>query len=330
MQKINLKIDEFMIYCESKNLSKKTMMSYEQTLRLFTKYLEEEKGIGDVKKVTEKMIREYINYTKNRGKYTIVGDKETLKTNTPEMRKDYGKKVSITTINNYIRNIKVFFNFLLEQNYIKKDVVKNIKQFKNQRKTKEFITDSQFAELLRHIDTTKFHERRDHLCIMLLLDTGMRIGECLEIKVENIDMNYRSILLPAEDTKGKRDRYVYFSQVMNKELRRWLQYKDRYVESDYLFCTTKGTPVLIRTFERKLKDYANRAGLKDIHPHQLRNNFAKRFLMSGGSIYILSQVLGHSSVKVTEQAYLDLTDADIRKNYQQFSPLANMKRGGRY
>ncbi|WP_322619177.1 tyrosine-type recombinase/integrase [Clostridium botulinum] len=162
----------------------------------------------DVKKVTEKIIREYINYTKNRGKYTIVRDKETLKTNKPEMRKDYGKKGSITTINNYIRNIKVFFNFLLEQSYIKKDVVKNIKQFKNQRKAKEFITDSQFAELLRHINTIKFHEGRDHLCIMLLLDTGMRIGECLEIKVENVDMNYRSILLPAEDTKGKRDFYI--------------------------------------------------------------------------------------------------------------------------
>ncbi|MCJ8172878.1 tyrosine-type recombinase/integrase [Clostridium botulinum] len=103
----------------------------------------------------------------------------------------------------------MFFNLLLEQNYIKKDVVKNIKQFKNQRKAKEFITDSQFPELLSHIDATKFHEKRDHLCIMLLLDTGMRIGECLKIKVKNIDMNYRSILLPAEDTKGKRDFYTF-------------------------------------------------------------------------------------------------------------------------
>ena len=328
MKNINYAIDDFMIYNESKNLSKKTMMSYEQTLRLFTKYLEEEKDITDVKKVTEKIIREYINYTKNRGKYTIVRDKETLKTNTPEMRKDYGKKVSITTINNYIRNIKVFFNFLLEQGHIKKDVVKNIKQFKNSRKPKDFITDIQFAELLRHIDTTKFHEYRDYICIQLLLDTGMRIGETLEIKVEDIDINNRTIFLSAQNTKGKRDRYVYFSQMMGKDLRRWIQYKDRYVESDYLFCTTKNTPVLIRTFERKLKDYGIRVGLKDIHPHQLRNNFAKRFLMAGGNIYTLSKILGHSSVKVTEQAYLDLTDADIRKNYQQFSPLANM-RGGR-
>ena len=57
----------------------------------------------------------------------------------------------------------------------------------------------------------------------------------------------------------------------------------------------------------------------------LRNNFAKRFLMAGGDIYTLSRLLGHSSVTVTEKAYLDLTDDDIRQNYQRFSPLSNMR-----
>lgn len=328
MGSIELLIDEFMTYCESKNLSKKTMMSYEQTLRLFSKYLKEEKNIIKITKVTEKVIREYINYIKERGKYTVVSNKKTVKVNTPNARRDYGKKISLTTINNYIRNIKVFFNFLKEQNYIKKDIVKDIKQFKNKRRPQDFITDQQFAELLRHIDTTKFHERRDYTIIMLLLDTGMRIGEALNVQVADMDMNYRSIFLPAENTKGKRDRYVYFSQIMQKELRRWLQYKDRYVESDYLFCTTKGSPVLIRSFEAKLRNYAKRIGLENVCPKQLRNNFAKRFLMAGGNIYTLSKILGHSSVKVTEAAYLDLTDADIRKNYQQFSPLVNLKKGG--
>ena len=58
----------------------------------------------------------------------------------------------------------------------------------------------------------------------------------------------------------------------------------------------------------------------------LRNNFAKRFLMQGGDIYTLSRILGHSSVKVTEEAYLDLDTDDLRTNYQRFSPLANLKR----
>lgn len=181
------------------------------------------------------------------------------------------------------------------------------------------------SELLRHIDTTKFHEYRDYIIIQLLLDTGMRISESLAIKATDLDINYRSIFLPAENTKGKRNRYVYFSQIMQRSIKRWLQYKDRYVESELLFCTSKGNQLLIRTFEKKLRDYGKRISLKDICPHQLRNNFAKRFLMAGGNIYTLSKILGHSSVKVTESAYLDLTDADIRKNYQNFSPLMNLK-----
>ena len=58
----------------------------------------------------------------------------------------------------------------------------------------------------------------------------------------------------------------------------------------------------------------------------LRNNFAKRFIMQGGDIYTLSRILGHSSVKVTEEAYLDLDTNDLRTNYQRYSPLANLKR----
>ena len=53
----------------------------------------------------------------------------------------------------------------------------------------------------------------------------------------------------------------------------------------------------------------------------LRNNFAKRFLMTGGDIYTLSRILGHSSVKVTEKAYLDLDEDDscslVGRNAQQ-------------
>ena len=78
--------------------------------------------------------------------------------------------------------------------------------------------------------------------------------------------------------------------------------------------------------ESNYASYVRRAGLSEnISPHCLRNNFAKRCLMSGMDIYTLSRLLGHSSVTVTEQAYLDLTDEDLGKRYQHFSPLANMR-----
>lgn len=307
-------------------MSKKTILSYEQTLRLFATYLKNEKEIVNATKATEKIIREYINYIMERGKYTVAADEKTKDANLPENRKDYGKKITKTTINNYIRNIKVFFSYLKEQNTLKVNPMLNIKQLKNERKPKDFISDQDFLRLLKQIDVSKTHEYRDKIIILLLLDTGMRIGECLLITIEDLDMVNRSILLPSENTKGKKDKYVYFSQEMQKELRRWLQYKDRYLESEYLFPTAKGSPILIRTFEKKIKEYGERAGLAEIHPHMMRNNFAKRFLMAGGNIYTLSKILGHSSVTVTEKAYLDLTDADIRKSYQNFSPLANLQK----
>lgn len=107
MEKIDVQIDEFMICCQSKNLSKKTMLSYEQTLKLFAKYLENEKDIIDATKVSERIIGEYINYIMERGKYTVVVEEGTRNTNLPDNGKDYGKKISKATANNCFRNIKI-------------------------------------------------------------------------------------------------------------------------------------------------------------------------------------------------------------------------------
>ena len=155
----------------------------------------------------------------------------------------------------------------------------------------------------------------------------MRLGECLLIKDKaHINFSERTIFLPAENTKGKKDRYVFFSVQMATELRRWLQFRDRYKDSEYLFCTIKGTLLLERSFESNFSRYGERIGDKNIHPHVLRNNFAKRFLMNGGDIFTLSKILGHSSVQVTEQCYLDLQTEDLRVQYQKHSPLMNLKK----
>lgn len=67
MTKFDYEIDDFMTYCSSKNLSKKTMRSYEQTLKLFARYMEEEQDIESSKDVTREMVRSYIVYLKERG-----------------------------------------------------------------------------------------------------------------------------------------------------------------------------------------------------------------------------------------------------------------------
>lgn len=153
----------------------------------------------------------------------------------------------------------------------------------------------------------------------------MRLGETLLIEDTHIDFTKRCIFLPSENTKSKKDRYVFFSPKTGLELKRWLQYRDRYTNSKYLFCTKRGLPLEVHYFEKNFTKYTERIGIKDASPHTLRNNFSKRFLMSGGDIYTLSKILGHSSVKVTEDEYLDLTDEDLAEMYQKHSPIMNLK-----
>ena len=327
MEKIDLEVDDFINHCDYKNLSTKTISSYEQTLRLFARYLQDECKITKTEDVKEKTIIDYITSVKQRGKYTVVANDNTKKTNNPQNRQDFGKKVSLATVNNYTRNLRVYFNYMYQYRLIKTNPMRKIKPIRTPRKVKDYLDDGDFNNLLKCFDLSKFHEYRDYVITKLIFDTGMRLGETLLIK-DATDINFaeRSIFLPAENTKGNKDRYVFFSQQMATELRRWLQYRDRYKESEYLFCTIRGTQVLVRSFESNFTKYGERIGKKGIHPHQLRNNFAKRFMMSGGDIYTLSKILGHSSVSVTEESYLDLKTEDLRKQYQKYSPLLNLKR----
>lgn len=320
-------IQDFLDYCMYKNLSKKTLKSYNQTLMLLMRYLEEEKDIDDIHKVNKDIVQEYIQFTKERGKYSFVASTDGMIKANIDKRTDIGEAVSDSTLNNYLRNIKVFFNWLEENQIIKRNTVSKCKFIKTNRKSKDQLTDIEFSKLINSIDITKFNEYRDYIICNLIMDTGMRLNETLNLTINDVDFVRRTILIPAELSKGRKDRVVFYSQTMSKLLHRWLRFKDTMQESELLFPTQRTNGILsVSNFERNFRIYLKRAKIgKNITPHGLRNNFARRFLLASSDIHTLSKILGHSSVTVTEKAYLDLMDEDFRKKYQRFSPLENMR-----
>lgn len=319
--------DVVLDYCNFKNLSSKTIKSYSQTLLLFAKYLEEEKQISDIKKVDKKIVQEYLNFTKERGKYSYTYSIDTIKKNNMDKRSDLNKTISDVTINSYLRNIKAFFTYLEENNIVKNNNVHECKFIKVVRKTKEQLKDEEFNKLIKSMDCTKYSEFRDYVITNLIFDTGMRLGETLNLTINDLDIVRRTILIPAEINKGKKDRVVFYSIEMSKILQRWLKFKDNYVENELLFPTQRNTLLTTSNFERNFRVYLKRCKIKkQITPHGLRNNFARRCLMSGMPLIILSKILGHSSVEVTEKAYLDLQDEDLRKKYMNHSPLETMNK----
>lgn len=78
------------------------MQSYEQSLKLFARWLNEQQKIDDVKLIKEQIIRKYLVDLQERGKYTFSANDETRSLNCPERRRDFRNKISNTTINNYI------------------------------------------------------------------------------------------------------------------------------------------------------------------------------------------------------------------------------------
>ncbi len=324
---INDIIVDYLEFCSLRNLSIKTIKSYSQTLLLFSKYLEEEKQISDIRKVDKNAVEEYLSFTKERGKYSYSSSDEGIIKANLDKRTDIGKPITDATLNNYLRNIKAFYTYLKDNNIIKNNDIKEIKSIKVVRKNKEQLTDAEYKKITKVLDLSKFHEFRDYTIINLIFDTGMRLSETLHLTIDDIDLARRTILIPGEISKGKKDRVVFFSIEMSQLLRRWFKFKDVIQESDLLFPTFRTNRIITtNNFERNFKGYLKRAKInKNITPHVLRNNFGRRFLLNGGSIFILSKILGHSSVKVTESAYLDLQDEDLRRKYQNYSPLESLK-----
>jgi len=320
-QQFDATMQDYMIYCTTKQLSKRTLASYEQALTLFGKWLIDN-GIvlKDVKQAT---IMQYISDIRERGKYTVYSG---FNDNNQERRRDYRQTVSTTTINNYLRNLRAFFNWLYGDTV--KNPMKSIRLMKNERIPKDFISDADFTRLLSVFDKSYFNELRDYTMIILMMDTGMRIGECTRLLVDDLDLRGLSIAIRAEETKSHKPRMVFFGNRTQKALKSWITFKDRYVESEYLFCSKANKqPVSVSCFETNFKRYINSSGLRStISPHTLRNNFAKRSLMNGMDIYTLSRILGHSSVQVTEKAYLDLDVTDLHKQYARYSPMENMNK----
>lgn len=212
MRSIDIQLEEFLTNCQIKHLSIKTIKSYNQSILLMADYLEHKYKITDATAVKAIHINSYIGYLQERGKYTVKIDVEQTQPNYPERRSDYKRQITKTTINNYIRNMRVFFNYLVDFDYIDKSPMRKIRQLKNERKPLEYITDTQFESLLRYMDISLYHEYRDKVCnsiekkyeleLQLLLSSSIGEREELEAQLRIADQETKKITKAYKAYKG--------------------------------------------------------------------------------------------------------------------------------
>ncbi|MEA1965189.1 MAG: site-specific integrase [Candidatus Aerophobetes bacterium] len=173
----------------------------------------------------------------------------------------------------------------------KRNFTDNIKYFKKEERDK----------LKGSIDNY-----RDKLIIGMLYATGMRVGELIKLRIEDIDFNERFITIPAKNTKTKTSRTAWISQEVLSEIKAYLKLTKR--RKGRLFSLTP------RRIQQLLKNYSEEAGVKAT-PHTLRHSHIVHALLNKVPITAIQKQVGHKRL-TTAQIYSDFAPEQVREAYE--------------
>jgi integrase/recombinase XerD len=182
------------------------------------------------------------------------------------------------------------------------------------------FSEKQIQSLIRHKPKRKW-QKRLHLLVLFMLDTGCRITEALTLRVSEIDMDNMLVTL---DGKGRKQRIVPFSFELRKALFRYMKDFGRKPES-LLFANRSETRLGRRNVLRDVKVLCRRLGFNPPARtlHAFRHTFAVNYLRRGGSVFHLQKCLGHSTLEMTRR-YSNLLTEDLQAVHQRVSLLSRI------
>jgi site-specific recombinase XerD len=226
--------------------------------------------------------------------------------------------VSPTSVNTYLRGFKAYVRWLHQEGHLLE--LFRVEFLRTETKILTTFSADQVRKLILYRPTFK-NDKRSQAIALLILDTGLRIGEALGLRKDAVDFD--NMLLQVRG-KGNRVRKVPFSLECRKVLFKTCS-QHRY---DLVFCTRDGNAMSQTNFLRDFKTLAAKLGITGVRvsPHTLRHSFAVNFLTSGGDIYLLSRILGHTSVKTTE-VYLRSLGVGALQEAQARTTLLRVGRG---
>jgi site-specific recombinase XerD len=234
-----------------------------------------------------------------------------------EQEQDRGLRIS--TVRTRLACIIAFLHFLMEQDLIPLSLLKRRIKLKLPEVLPRAMHPADVKKLLSVID-----DPRDRALILLLLRTGMRIGEALGLRLNDLDMQDRKVHL-FQGEKNSMGRVVYLSDDVLLALKHWLRRRDP--NQEFLFYGRGNKPICYSTGRSRFVKYIQKAGLeqKGYTVHCLRHTFASELLNAGMRLECLQQLLGHQDIEVTRR-YARLTDRTREEEY--FRAMAIIEKGG--
>ena len=232
------------------------------------------------------------------------------------------KKDNNSSIDRKLSTLRGYYKYLANENVVDTNPFKLVNGPKKEKKLPRFFEYSELEELFNVPDLRKKTGQRDRLILELLYATGVRVGELVNIKVNDINRSERKILILG---KGNKERIVEYGDYCEEILELYL--KDGYIElnkdnNKYLLLNKNGG-VLTERGVRYLLDkiIKNTSINKNISPHMIRHSFATHLLNEGCDLLTVQKLLGHESISAT-QVYTHVSTDRLKEVYYNSFPRA--------
>lgn len=239
------------------------------------------------------------------------------------------EELSRNTISRILSSLRGFYGYLLREKMITENPVSSI-TFKNRSlRLPKYLYDEELEKIFEAAKGIEPLDYRNTAILELLYATGIRVSECRNITLEDIDFTLGVILIIG---KGNKERYVPFGHFALEAMEQYLQKGREPIMMKYhkthstLFVNRLGDPLTTSGMEHILNTIMKKTGMTgNLHPHMMRHTFATDMLNGGADMRTVQELLGHSSLSST-QIYTHVTKDVLQKNYRAYHPRAKRKK----
>ena len=279
-----------------KNYSKHTLIAYHKDLEGFREFASLEFDFSEINNVSYAIIRSWI--------VKLVGD-----------------GVSNRTINRKISSLRTYYRFLLKIGDIEVSPLVKHKVLKTTKKLQVPFSEKEIEDVLEILKgENSFLGLRNKLIVELFYSTGMRRGELVNLKLNDISDSQKTIKVLG---KRNKERIIPLLPSALITIASYLGYRkdlSSVKDVDYLLLTEKGTKIYETLVYRVINNYFSKASEKvKKSPHILRHSFATHLLNEGADIKSVKELLGHSSLAST-QIYANNSISKLKQVYKNTHP----------
>lgn len=233
------------------------------------------------------------------------------------------RAMSPHSVHGYQRAVRRLFSWLMDEGMVDRNVARDVPLVKLPHQVPKALSDDDLDRLLTHLPC---EDVRDRAIVLLLADTGCRVGGLCGLTLEAVDLENRCASVVE---KGQRGRRVYFTEMTAETLALYLSVRP-VSQSDALFLSKSGTALTTNGVRLMLERVGRRAGVKGrCNAHSFRHAFARSFLRNGGNLAALGRILGHTpGSTVTARYYAVWDDRELQEYHDRYSPLAKANSNG--